>query len=187
MSMPDWPYLPELAMAAQAERVALEELAVDLAEARRQGLAVELVQQRLGIEQIDLAGPARHEQEDAALRLGREMARPWPPAGSRRRRPRSPGRPSGAGTTAPSSPKPLPACGGTRDGWRIIPTGRARADQGTRRDIGLHRRRVSERGEFLDLRDPIGGTVTMNSLRFSIARAKSTQAAAASAARSLRQ
>ena len=65
-----------LAVAAQAERVGLEELAVDLAEARGQGLRVEPVQERLGVEEIHLAGAAGHEQEDAALGLRREMPGP---------------------------------------------------------------------------------------------------------------
>ena len=51
--------LAPLAVRAQAERVALEELAVNLAEARRQGLAVERVQERLGVEQVDLARARR--------------------------------------------------------------------------------------------------------------------------------
>ena len=72
-----------LAMRGQAERVVFEELAVDLAEAGRERLAVELLQQRLGIEQVHLAGTARHEQEDATLRLRREMPRARGQAGWR--------------------------------------------------------------------------------------------------------
>ena len=62
-----------LAMAAQAEGVCLKELAVDLAEARRQRLRIEPVQERLGVEEIHLAGAAGHEQKDAALGFGRKM------------------------------------------------------------------------------------------------------------------
>ncbi len=39
-----------------------------------QGLAVEAVQERLGVEEIHLARPAGHEQENAALGLGGKMA-----------------------------------------------------------------------------------------------------------------
>ncbi len=73
---PRLPILAPLAVAAQAKRVGLEELAVDLAEARRQRLRVEPVQERLGVEQVHLAGAAGHEQENAALGLGRQVARP---------------------------------------------------------------------------------------------------------------
>ena len=76
--------LAPLAVAAQAERVALEELAVNLAEAGRQRLRVEPVQERLGVEQVHLARAAGHEQENAALGLGREMARPGSQRAGRR-------------------------------------------------------------------------------------------------------
>ena len=70
------PILAPLAVAAQAERVGFEKLAVDLAEARRQRLRVEPVQERLGVEQVHLARAAGHEQKNAALGLGRQVARP---------------------------------------------------------------------------------------------------------------
>ena len=99
--------LAPLAMAAQAERVALEELAVDLAEAGRQRLAVEPVQERLGVEQVHLARTAGHEQEDAALGLRGEMRR--------LRRQRVGRRPGGLAARralqqrrSASSPNPLP-------------------------------------------------------------------------------
>src|SRR5262249_5975553 len=66
--------LPPPAVAAQAERVLLEELAVDSAEAGRARLAVELVQLGLRVEQVHMARPADHEQEDAPLRPRREVA-----------------------------------------------------------------------------------------------------------------
>ena len=48
---------------------------MDLAEAGRQRLAVELVESGLGVEQVHLARTAGHEQENTALRLGRKMTR----------------------------------------------------------------------------------------------------------------
>ena len=68
--------LAPLAMTAQAKRVVFEKLAVNLAEAGGQRLGVEPIQERLGVEQIHLARPAGHEQENAALGLGGHMARP---------------------------------------------------------------------------------------------------------------
>ena len=83
------PILAPLAVAAQAERVGLEKLAVNLAEAGRQRLRVEPVQERLGVEQIHLARAAGHEQENAALGLGRQdgpALASQRPGGSRRPR-----------------------------------------------------------------------------------------------------
>ncbi len=48
---------------------------MNLAEAGRQRLAVEPVQERLGVEHVDLAGPAGHEQEDAPLGLRGNLGR----------------------------------------------------------------------------------------------------------------
>src|SRR5262249_28792399 len=73
--------LSPLAVAAQAEWVCLEELAVDLAEGGWQRLRVEPVQKQLGVEEVHLARAARHEQKNAALGLGRQMP------GLRRKRP----------------------------------------------------------------------------------------------------
>ena len=74
-------------------------------------LAVELLQLRLVVEQLELARPAGHEQVDDALRLGREVRR--------LRRQRVDGRlavaasrrlVAPAATPAPSSPSPTPHC-----------------------------------------------------------------------------
>ena len=75
--------LLERARAGQQRRVALGELADGLAEALRQRLAVLLRQLRLGVEQVDVAGPADHEQEDDPLGLGREVRLAARRAGSR--------------------------------------------------------------------------------------------------------
>ncbi len=56
--MPDSTARCELAVRAEAERVAFEELAVDLAEAGRERLAVERVERRLGVEHVDVARTA---------------------------------------------------------------------------------------------------------------------------------
>ena len=67
--------LAELPGAPQQGRVALGELADDCAVAFRQRLSVKLVEGRLGIESVDLAGAADHEQEDDRLRFaGRSAA-----------------------------------------------------------------------------------------------------------------
>ena len=60
----------------------LDELILRFAELRGPRLAVELVEQRLGVERFEMARPARHEQEDDRLGLGRQMRRPWPRADS---------------------------------------------------------------------------------------------------------
>jgi hypothetical protein len=64
-------------VAAQTEWVAFEELAVDLTEARREGLAIEPVEERFGVEEVDLTRASGHEEEDASLGPGRKVTRPW--------------------------------------------------------------------------------------------------------------
>ena len=66
--------LPERPPGAEQPGVALDELILRLAELLRARLAVELVQQRLGIERLEMARPAGHEQED-------HRASPWPACG----------------------------------------------------------------------------------------------------------
>ena len=61
--------LGELARRAEQLGVALNKLIFRLAKLRRPRLAVELVQQRLGIERLQVAGTAGHHQEDDRLRF----------------------------------------------------------------------------------------------------------------------
>ena len=80
----------------------------------RQGLAGVFVQRRLGVERIDVGGPAVHEQVDDALGLRRKMRQPRrqrilvagvadSPAGRRAAAP-----PSASTPARPSMPKPMP-------------------------------------------------------------------------------
>ena len=64
----------------------------DLAETVGQRLAGQLVQQRLGIEQVQMARAAFHEQEDAALGPSRDAAASWRPR-ARPPTPPAPGEP----------------------------------------------------------------------------------------------
>ena len=100
----------ELAARAQQLGVALDEgepLALD--ERLRERLAVELLQLRLVVEQLELAGPAGHEQVDDALGLGREMRRPRARADLADRADRSPRRASSASSDASAiEPSPTP-------------------------------------------------------------------------------
>ena len=78
------------------------------AEARRQGLAGEPLEVGLGVERLEVARPAVHEQEDDPLGLGREVGRP-----RGQRVGRSPRRASFApGAARPVRPSPgrPPAC-----------------------------------------------------------------------------
>ena len=117
-------------MRAHAEGIALEELAVNLAEAGGQGLAVEPFRDRLGVEQVHLAGTAGHEQEDAPLGLRGKLRRL-----GRQRIDRRPGRLRGrstilgATTKSASSPNPFPvrARNSRRFSGLIGGGGRARA------------------------------------------------------------
>ena len=63
----------EHAGAGEQGRIALGELAGIIAEAGRQRLAVPLRQFGLGVEQVDVAGPAEHEEEDDRLGLPLEV------------------------------------------------------------------------------------------------------------------
>ena len=73
--MPLWPYFRKVRLRAEEPGVALDELVLGLAELLGPRLAVELVEQRLGVERLQVARPAGHEQEDDRLRLGREVRR----------------------------------------------------------------------------------------------------------------
>ena len=76
--MPLWPCGCEDARAAEHGRVRLDEGEAQVfGHRRRQRLAVPLLQLRLGIEEIDLAGTALHEHEDDVLGLGREVRLAW--------------------------------------------------------------------------------------------------------------
>lgn len=55
--------------------VVLRELKFELPETRRRQLAVELVEQRLWVERIEVAGPAMHEEKNDALGLGWKVPR----------------------------------------------------------------------------------------------------------------
>ena len=70
------PILSERATGAQQPGVTLNLLILHVAELFRARLALELVQQRLGIEGLEMAGPSGHEQEDHRGRLGRDVDRP---------------------------------------------------------------------------------------------------------------
>ena len=76
---------------AEQPGVALDELILRLAELLGPRLAVELVQQRLGVEGLEVAGPAGHEQED-------DRPAPWPGGGAAWG---PAGRPTPARSTAP--------------------------------------------------------------------------------------
>ena len=116
--MPDWPYgLNSRGLAEHGRRWLDEREFQVLRHRRRQRLAVPFLQFRLGIEQIHLARPAFHEQEDDALRLGREMRLP---GGQRVRRPGS--LQQSANAIMPSPPPAFSersACGDTRKFNRI--------------------------------------------------------------------
>ena len=68
--MPLWPCLANLRARAEQPGIRLDELVLRLAELRRPRLAVQPVEQRLGIEGFQMARAAGHEQEDDRLRLG---------------------------------------------------------------------------------------------------------------------
>ena len=67
--------LLEGATAAEQLGVALDELVLGFAELLGARLAVELIEQWLGIEGFEVARPSRHEQEDHRARLGLMMRR----------------------------------------------------------------------------------------------------------------
>ena len=70
------PELRELAPRGQQRRVrGIGELQPDVLQAGRQALPVEFQQRRLGIESVDVAGAAVHEEINHALRLRRELRR----------------------------------------------------------------------------------------------------------------
>ena len=68
-SMPLSPYLLERPLRAEQLGVAVDELILRFAELRRSRLAVQLVEQRLGIERFQVARSAGHEQKDDGLGL----------------------------------------------------------------------------------------------------------------------
>ena len=68
--MPFLPYRLKVRLVPSSRDLVVDELIFALAEAGRPLLPVQLVQQRLGIERLHVAGPAGHEQEDDRLRLG---------------------------------------------------------------------------------------------------------------------
>ena len=72
-SIPLCAVLRELAGRAEQLGALRDELVLGLAELCRPRLAVELVQERLGVERVEVARPAGHEQEDDALRLRLEV------------------------------------------------------------------------------------------------------------------
>ena len=74
------PVLLPLAPGGQQRGVALSHRRDDGLEGRRQGLAGQLVELRLGVERVDVARPPLHEQEDDALGPARSA-----PGGRRRR------------------------------------------------------------------------------------------------------
>ena len=65
----------ERALRAEQLGGLFNELVFRLAEFRRARLAVEFVEQRLGVERFDVARPARHEQENDRLGFGVQMRR----------------------------------------------------------------------------------------------------------------
>ena len=81
--VPRLPVLLPRPLAGQQRRAVLAHRRDDRAETVRQRLARQLVQQRLGIEQVDVAGPAFHEQEDDVLGSRRMVGR-WGRAGASR-------------------------------------------------------------------------------------------------------
>ena len=72
-SMPLWPYLRKCVW-CRADRRGLDELIFRFAEFLRTRLSDELIQQRLRIKRLDVAGAAGHEKKNDRLRLRREMA-----------------------------------------------------------------------------------------------------------------
>ena len=70
----------EGALGAEQSRFVVDELILRFAELGRPLLAVELVQQRLGIEGVHVAWTAGQEQEDHRLGLGLACAAAWAPA-----------------------------------------------------------------------------------------------------------
>ena len=68
--MPLLPYFLNVRLLPSSFASALDELILGFAELRRPLLPVELVQQRLGIEGVHVAGPAGHEEKDHRLGLG---------------------------------------------------------------------------------------------------------------------
>ena len=66
--MPLWPCLTK--RRAEEASVGLDELIIGLPELRRPRLAVQAVEQRLGIERLQMARAAGHEEEDDGLGLG---------------------------------------------------------------------------------------------------------------------
>ena len=79
-SMPLLPYRLNVRLVPSSSRFGVDELILRLAELGRPLLAVELVQQRLGVERLQVARSAGHEQEDDRLRLGLACAAAWEPA-----------------------------------------------------------------------------------------------------------
>ena len=106
-----------------------------------------VVQLRLVVERVDVAGPAVHEQEDDALRLGRRSAAASAPAGwptSPRRRPRGglPREEAVARRAGPVSARPVnpaPAC--QRNSRRVRPQNEPGGEAG----IAIGHRRGSRR------------------------------------------
>ena len=70
----------EGALGAEQARFGVDELILGLAETLRPLLAVQLVEQRLGIERVHLAGAAGQEQEHHRLSLWPSCAAAWEPA-----------------------------------------------------------------------------------------------------------
>ena len=68
-SMPDLPYFWNVRLRAENARLRIDVLILRVAELRRALLAVQLVQQRLGVEGLQVGRAAGHEQEDDRLRL----------------------------------------------------------------------------------------------------------------------
>ena len=82
-SMPLLPYFLKVRLVPSSLAFGADELILRFAELGRPLLPVELVQQRLGIERLQVARPARHEQEDHRLGLGsRHVRRLWARADS---------------------------------------------------------------------------------------------------------
>ena len=79
-SMPLLAVLAERALVPSRRALLWTELVLGLAELRGALLAVELVEQRLGIERLQVARPAGHEQEDDRAGLGRASEPAWEPA-----------------------------------------------------------------------------------------------------------
>ena len=106
-SVPDWPCLANLNFGPEQLGVGVDERrAIALEQLGRGQRAVELGELRLVVEQLQVARPARHEQEDHPLGLGREVRRLGrqriDALAARRRGARSP--PRRAVAPGPSSP-----------------------------------------------------------------------------------